>query len=902
MHIVPVAPDIDPSLAIREGDIRRIFPPATLSAGRSYEQRGRVQDLEINARGAIITATTQGTRPDPYVQSLKVSHSPNNGIRIAGACSCPVGRGCKHLAAVLIAAQRKELQLPRHQESLFPEAAAKTPAPTELPTQIQTWLADFDQDEEEPTEEYPASIRTRVFYVLDAAPHAAGVPQLRIDPMTVTLRKDNSPATIKRYTPHQIQTPAKYIRPSDLIILTRLSRRTGYSGTQADDDPTDTLRRILGTGRARWGSAEGVALAEGPERQGQITWITKPDASQQAALALDEGLIGVRIPAPWYADPGAGVMGPVGLDLPARVVTRLLNAPAIPPEAAAEVRAQLSRRMPSAQVPVPNELQPPEQVRERMRPHLRLISGTLPSDPSYGRGSAKMLGRGLYAVPLVRLSYQYGPVTLPRSLRPLPRITVQDGTLYEVERDRAAEARVLAELTALGFGSVHEVVPVYYQHAHTDDFALREYGPNPTWLQIVTQEVPRLRRAGWTVEIDNDFPVQVLSSDADIEAELVEGSGIDWLELHLGVVVDGEQVDLVPALVRLIARPEAAALVEGPDDKPFVLPLLDGRLLSLPMSRIRPTLQALLELWASGGIDADGERIGFSRLDAADLAGLEERTGLVWRGGEALRELGRTLRQSGGIPKAVVPDSFLATLRPYQGQGVDWLQFLGSAGLGGVLADDMGLGKTVQTLAHLMIEKAAGRLDRPSLIVCPTSLIPNWTAEARRFAPGLSVLALHGAGRKQRFPEIPKHDLVLSTYPLLTRDHEVLLKQEWHAVILDEAQSIKNPNAETTRQALRLKARQRLCLSGTPLQNHLGELWSLFDFLAPGFLGGQKSFKTRYRTPIEKHGDVERQDLLTRRIRPFMLRRTKEEVVTELPPKTEIVEPIEMEANQRAIY
>ena len=130
------------------------------------------------------------------------------------------------------------------------------------------------------------------------------------------------------------------------------------------------------------------------------------------------------------------------------------------------------------------------------------------------------------------------------------------------------------------------------------------------------------------------------------------------------------------------------------------------------------------------------DRIGFSRLDAADLAGLEERTGLVWRGGEALRDLGRTLRQSGGIPKAVVPASFLATLRPYQGQGVDWLQFLASAGLGGVLADDMGLGKTVQTLAHLMIEKAAGRLDRPSLIVCPTSLIPNWTAEARRFAPG----------------------------------------------------------------------------------------------------------------------------------------------------------------------
>src|ERR1700712_1036016 len=899
MDTVPIAPDIDPSLTIREADIRRFFSPATLTAGRSYEQRGRVQDLEIAERGAVITATTQGSQPDPYVQSLKVSRSPEAGLRVAGACSCPMGRACKHLAAVLIAAQRKEVFAGRQRDPQRKPAPAAQPAM--LPAQIQSWLADFDNEEEEPTEDYPSSMRTRVFYVLDAAPHPAGVPLLRIDPMTVTLRKDNSPGTIKRYAAHQIQTPARYLRPSDRLILTRLSRRNGL-GQQVDDDPADTLRRILATGRARWGSAEGPALAEGPVGQGQIAWITRPDASQQASLALDEGLVGLRIPAPWYADPGAGVMGPVGLDLPDRVVTRLLNAPAIPPEAAAEVRAQLSRRLPSAKVPVPAELEPPEQIQEPMRPHVRLISGTLPSDPSYGRGSARMLGRGVYAFPLLLLSFQYGPITLPRSLKPLPRIIVRDGTLFEVERNRAAEAQALGELTSLGFASVHEVVPVYYQHAHTDDFVLRETGANPTWLQIVTQEVPRLRRAGWTIDIDNDFPVQVLSADADIAAELVEGSGIDWLELHLGVTVDGERVDLVPALVRLIARPEGALLVEGSDDNPFVLPLLEGRLLPLPMSRIRPTLQALLELWTTGGIDADTGKIGFSRLDAADLAGLGGGTGLVWRGGEALRALGRTLRQSGGIPKAVIPQSFLATLRPYQSQGVDWLQLLGSARLGGVLADDMGLGKTVQTLAHLMIDKTAGRLDRPSLIVCPTSLIPNWTAEARRFAPELSVLPLHGPARKAHFAAIPKHDLVLSTYPLLSRDHEVLQKQEWHAVILDEAQSIKNPNAETTRQALRLQARQRLCLSGTPLQNHLGELWSLFDFLAPGFLGGQKSFKSRYRTPIEKHGDVERQNLLTRRIRPFMLRRTKEEVITELPPKTEIVEPVEMETNQRAIY
>ena len=132
MRIVPIAPDIDPTLAIRETDIRRIFPPVTLNAGRSYEQRGRVQDLEIGDRGAVIKATTQGSQPDPYVQSLKVSRSQTNGLRIAGICSCPVARGCKHLAAVLIAVQRKELQGARPVERLFPKPG-KDPAAAALP-------------------------------------------------------------------------------------------------------------------------------------------------------------------------------------------------------------------------------------------------------------------------------------------------------------------------------------------------------------------------------------------------------------------------------------------------------------------------------------------------------------------------------------------------------------------------------------------------------------------------------------------------------------------------------------------------------------------------------------------------------------------------------------------------
>ncbi|MFC7689009.1 DEAD/DEAH box helicase [Paeniroseomonas aquatica] len=315
---------------------------------------------------------------------------------------------------------------------------------------------------------------------------------------------------------------------------------------------------------------------------------------------------------------------------------------------------------------------------------------------------------------------------------------------------------------------------------------------------------------------------------------------------------------------------------------------------------------ALIEIFSGGGIGpapGPGGKVRFTPHDAAELAALEAESGLPWLGGDSLRLLGRQLREAGdAIPEVTLPEGFHGALRPYQAQGVGWLQVLRAAGLGGVLADDMGLGKTVQTLAHVAIEKAAGRLDRPVLIVCPTSLVPNWTREAARFAPDLKLLALHGPNRAEQFGGIARHDLVLTTYPLLTRDHAVLTLQSWHVVILDEAQTIKNPNAETTRHALRLQARQRLCLSGTPLQNHLGELWSLFDFVAPGFLGSAKDFRSRFRNPIEKAGNAEKQAMLHRRVKPFLLRRTKDEVVTELPPKTEITEPVELGTAQRGVY
>ena len=250
-------------------------------------------------------------------------------------------------------------------------------------------------------------------------------------------------------------------------------------------------------------------------------------------------------------------------------------------------------------------------------------------------------------------------------------------------------------------------------------------------------------------------------------------------------------------------------------------------------------------------------------MEAALLADIEAAShalNLRWFGGEKIRALGKRLKDFQGMAEIAPPAAFHGQLRSYQQEGLNWLQFLREYELAGVLADDMGLGKTVQALAHIATEKASGRLDQPFLVIAPTSLMTNWRMEAARFAPGLRVLTLHGPQRKAQFGQIMTHDLVLSTYPLLTRDKEALLACRYHTVLLDEAQTIKNARAKITQIVSQLQARHRLCMTGTPLENHLGELWSLFNFLLPGYLGEEQKFRMLFRHPIEKGGDTARRN------------------------------------------
>ncbi len=315
---------------------------------------------------------------------------------------------------------------------------------------------------------------------------------------------------------------------------------------------------------------------------------------------------------------------------------------------------------------------------------------------------------------------------------------------------------------------------------------------------------------------------------------------------------------------------------------------------------MKAILHTLIELGEPDALRDDGT-LRLPRTRATVLSELEAAAELRWNAPERLRELGERLRNFAGIARAPLPKSFRGKLRGYQRDGLDWLQFLAEYGFGGILADDMGLGKSVQTLAHLLCEQEAGRLTQPALLVVPTSLVHNWRDEAARFAPSLRVLSLHGAGRTERFGEIADHDLVITTYALLVRD-VALHDRAWHAVILDEAQAIKNPLAKAAQVAMRLSAAHRLCLTGTPVENHLGDLWSLLSVALPGALGDRGRFSRLFRTPIEKHGDGERKRILAERIAPFVLRRMKEDVASELPEKSEIVQRVDLAGGQRDLY
>lgn len=418
------------------------------------------------------------------------------------------------------------------------------------------------------------------------------------------------------------------------------------------------------------------------------------------------------------------------------------------------------------------------------------------------------------------------------------------------------------------------------------------------WARFRYEGVPALERAGWDVEIDDslyDLFVDLSAPGAVWDAHLESRAG-DWFDLDLGVEIDGKRVALLPLVVDVLRGMDRTAVPQG--DVAFAN--VDGRVVVLPMDRIRRVLETLVELHEDPQFTRRGKLMlgPLAALNIAqampELQGIDERA-------QALGRLADRLRTFDGVPQKAIPGGLRATLRDYQHEGYRWLQFLREFELGGILADDMGLGKSVQAIAHLLQLRHEHADARPNLLVVPTSLVPNWLAEIDRFAPSLRVLTLHGPGRERLHGRIDESDVVITTYALLVRD-EIFTEREWDVAILDEAQAIKNAQSKVARTSAKIRAKQRICLTGTPMENHLGELWSLFNFVMPHALYDQRTFARMFRTPIEKQNSSERRDVLARRIRPFVLRRTKSGVALQLPEKIEIVERVELAADQRDLY
>ena len=388
--------------------------------------------------------------------------------------------------------------------------------------------------------------------------------------------------------------------------------------------------------------------------------------------------------------------------------------------------------------------------------------------------------------------------------------------------------------------------------------------------------------------------------DVEWYSELSE-QGQDFFSYQLGFLIDGKTVDIVPLIVDLITRYDDHVLEHLPDSQLVKLPLAAGKVLQISLGCIKPLLRLLLQYGKQPIIESSTlllQRYQLMLIKEAEQA--MAATSLRWNHhGEILASL-QQLAKRAALPMVPPPKGLLTTLRDYQQEGLNWLQCLRTCKFGGVLADDMGLGKTIQTVAHLQYEKEAGRLKKASLIVAPTSLVGNWFDEVKRFTPALRVLVFHGLYRHQ--DHFDDYDLIISTYGLIQRDKARFLEYAFCYLILDEAQLIKNSRTKTTQIVQQIKAQHRLCLTGTPLENHLGELWSLFHFLMPGLLGDAKQFRQFFRLPIEKHADSVKRELLIGRISPFMLRRTKNEVAQELPPKTEMTIMLELTGTQRDLY
>lgn len=879
------------------------FSRATLRGSQTYANERHVAKMQFSDLGEN---ASEFIRSRVYGSSYRLYNSVvyftlvGETWYISCECSCPVAYNCKHSCALLSFLSEKIRETQKDPASLQRLSQPR------LSQNAEMWLYQLTAATPSKT---PAKASTTPYnkflgYCLEPAyPGSTGPLQMVLRVGTThkhSISMDSGTATA------DITKPPKYMNERDIRLVTiyrRIERmQGGYSGVKVTGEGFEEIlvqameeSRLFYTSASRaYGPLTFQQVHAGPTELIEASWETLPSGAARPILKFErEHLQLLPLVPPYYFDIASHQLGPAESSLPGSLLIAWEKGPII---STADIPLLLDRLSTLTETPLPLPVALTNVLRPALppTPHLQIVSQRI--------GPAFDAKDTIIGIPT--FSYGDSPALSPLVSKGLAKhVKISGNTRVTWPRDAKAEAQHLHKLLK------SDLIPL--ADTFSDNYltpVTRLAVTLPTGLEgrqiewanfLESPQADSLRDSGWIFNVDPKAGLTAHDASEFFPAiEADPDHGIDWFRFDMQIEIEGKKLSLIPIIAQIIKNgfppsdspdlPDVMAVAcENPEDG----------FIRFPARRLLEIVEQVCHLF-HGNAPADGA-LRIDRLSAAGVADT-----LAIDGSETIRalaKLGHALKNISSLPLAEVPASVTATLRPYQVDGYRWLQFLASHSLHGILADDMGLGKTLQTLAHLAAEstKVPGL---PSLVIAPTSVVPNWAAEAEKFTPHLKVLVIQGKDRAANYEEIAAADLVLSSYPLLVRDFEIFSNQKWHLLVLDEAQYIKNPKAITAQNACKLKASHRICLSGTPMENHLGELWSLMRFLMPGFLGDEKSFNLQLRKPIERDRSPDAQLALNRRVSSLILRRTKDQVATDLPAKTTLIHHIDLTKKQTDLY
>lgn len=869
-----------------EKDIKSDCDHGSFQRGENYFRSGRVSSVrveqEFEDRGIAISGSVSGRYQ--YEQNIEIIRD-SRFVSIDGDCSCPVGYNCKHVVAVLFSYLEKNRQ--------DTELASKKKPITREAQVLKQWLDglsglshSLSQNTINDPKQWLAYILTKnakdsieVKFVKTGIKKDGGYYK----PRTMTL---SSLCDAVYYATNSYLHSPQYLNEEDPEILSLLDSQQerffshkpvfieGLVGKIV-------IEKLLKTSRCFWSElSKDTILSVGEILELKYQWSKTDllDDTSTLVTSLKSNQLIIPTEPLHYIDYEKMQVGELKGKVSKQHIETISQMPPISNDSLQEVSFKLIEENLENTIPLPVAIDVQNIDSSRLIPKALLCKTKL-SDSEH--------------VYCIRLSWLYADVEVQIFEEMIISKKLENSYL-KIIRDEVIEAKYANQLFHIGFElfrsniNPHEAMLLCYPKLPEQEQLLG-------WKRFFEVEQHNLQKDGWIIEVSPDFHLDFIQADDDWDMEVEDEN--DWFSLKFDLKIGNDKkIPLIPIISPLLNDYD---LDDIPEE--LLIETKSGQYLTLDKNKIMPVLNLLYELFDSPPSEDTIKVSAFDALQINKLAN-DDTTNINWLGSKKLQKLGDKLAKFDGLKKVLPSKSFKGELREYQQQGLNWLQFLRDFEFGGLLADDMGLGKTVQTLVHLQKEKAARRMREPCLVVAPTSLMSNWKREAAQFTPNLKVLILQGADRKQHFDKIAQHDVVLTTYPLIVRDQDILSKVDFYTIVLDEAQNIKNPKAKATKLLKTLSTKYRLALTGTPMENHLGEMWSIFDFLMPGFLGSEAGFRRKYRTPIEKHGNQDLSKMLNQRVKPFLLRRNKEVVAKELPPKTTIIKSVMFENAQSTLY